>query len=105
MRSRTWRPSVALRQAEDVLGEVVEHHLLRDRRDLVEADLAPEPLDVELLCVAGAAVSLERGVARLEARLRRQQLRRVRLGAARPALGEEPPRPPAHELGPPELGP
>src|SRR5438093_10680515 len=86
MRSRTWRPSVALRQAEDVLGEIVEHHLLRNRRDLVEADLAPEPLDVELLGVAVAAVSLERGVARLEARVRRPQVRRVGLRAAGPAI-------------------
>src|SRR6267143_6673459 len=43
--------SVALRQAQDVLGEVVENHLLGDRRDLVEPNLAPEPLDVELLGV------------------------------------------------------
>src|SRR5882724_5318160 len=41
--------SVALRQAQDVLGEVVEDHLLRNGRDLVEAHLAPEPLHVELL--------------------------------------------------------
>src|SRR5882672_2622478 len=44
--------SVALGQPEDVLREIVQNHLLRDRRDLVEADLAPEPLDVELLRVA-----------------------------------------------------
>src|SRR6266403_1975581 len=58
--------SVALRQAQDVLGEVVEDHLLRDGRALVEAHLAPEPLDVELLGVAEAAVGLQRDVARLE---------------------------------------
>src|SRR2546425_9145115 len=66
--------SVALREAQHVLGEVVEHHLLRDGRDLVEAHLAPEPLDVELLGVAVAAVGLQRDVAGLEAGLGAQQL-------------------------------
>jgi aromatic ring hydroxylase len=50
--------SIALGEPEDVLREVVEHHLLGDRRDLVETHLAPEPLDVELLRVAVAAVGL-----------------------------------------------
>src|SRR5437773_583074 len=97
--------SVALGQPQDVLGEIVEHHLLRDGRDLVEADLAPEPLDVELLGVAVAAVRLERRVARLEPRVRGEELRRVCLGAARPAVVEEPRGLQAHELGRLELGP
>src|SRR5713226_5359840 len=71
--------SVALRQAQHVLGQVVEHHLLGDRRDLVEPDLAPEPLDVELARVAVAAERLERRVARLEPGLRREELGGVRL--------------------------
>src|SRR2546423_1258470 len=74
--------SVALRQAQNVLGEVVEDHLLRDGRDLVEAHLAPEPLDVELLGVAIAAVGLQRDVARLEPGLGAQQLGNIGLGRA-----------------------
>src|SRR5213594_3062656 len=70
--------SVALGQAQHVLGQVVENHLLRDRRDLVETHLAPEPLDVEFLRVAVAAVGLQRDVARLEAGLGRHQLGRCR---------------------------
>src|SRR5919204_1278518 len=66
--------SVALRQAQHVLADVVEGHLLRDRRDLVEPHLAPQPLDVELLGIAIAAVGLQRHVAGLEAGLGGQQL-------------------------------
>jgi catechol 2,3-dioxygenase-like lactoylglutathione lyase family enzyme len=57
-RCTTAERSVALRQAEHVLGEMVEHHLLGHRRDLVEPHLAPETLDVELLRVAVATVRL-----------------------------------------------
>src|SRR4029434_2464146 len=89
--------SVALGQPEHVLRDVVEDHLLGDRRDLVEAHLAPEPLDVEFLRVAVAAVSLQRDVAGLEARLGRQELGGVRLRAAGPPVVEEPRRLHAHE--------
>src|SRR5256885_6619226 len=82
--------SVALRQPQDVLGEVVQHHLLRDGRDLVEPDLAPEPLDVELLRVAVATVGLQRGVAGLEAGLGAQQLGDAGLGASLLAVAEVP---------------
>src|SRR3989441_12825314 len=88
--------SVALRQAQHVLGQVVEHHLLGDRRDLVEPDLAPEPLDVELARVAVAAERLERRVARLEPGLRREELGGVRFGPARPSVVVEPGGLPAH---------
>src|SRR3989442_3907670 len=40
---------VAARQPEHVLADVVQHHLLREWRDLVETELAPQTLDVELL--------------------------------------------------------
>src|SRR5882724_2225339 len=89
--------SVALGQPEHVLRDMVEDHLLRHRRDFVEAHLAPEPLDVELLRVAVAAVGLQRDVARFEARLGPQELGRVRLGAAGPPAVEEPRRLEAHE--------
>src|SRR6266581_6794106 len=97
--------SVALGKPEHVLRDMVEDHLLRHRRDLVETHLAPEPLDVELLRVAVAAVGLQRDVARLEARLGRQELGRVRLGAAGPPAVEEPRRLQAHEPRRLELGP
>jgi len=87
-----------------MLAEVVQRHLLRDGRDLVEADLAPEPLDVELLRVPEAAEGLERRVAGVEPGFRRQQLRRVGLAAARPAVIEEPGGLQAHDLGRVELG-
>src|SRR6185295_1272771 len=64
--------SVGARQAEDVLGQIVERHLLGDRRDLVEPDLAPEALHVEFPRVPEAAEGLQRGVAGVEAGLRRQ---------------------------------
>src|SRR5438093_2625226 len=99
------RDSVALGKAQHVLRQVVEDHLLRDRRDLVEPHLAPEPLDVELLRVAVAAVRLQRDVAGLEARLGGHQLGGVRLGAAWPAVVEEPRRLQAHQLGRLELRP
>src|SRR5919198_6642066 len=84
------RRSVALRQAQHVLGEVVEDHLLGDGRDLVEPDLAPEALDVELLGVAVAAVRLQRHVTRLEAGFGAEQLGDVGLRATRLAVVEEP---------------
>src|SRR5215831_9084449 len=97
--------SVALGQPEHVLRDVIEDHLLRDRRDLVEAHFAPEPLDVEFLRIAVATVGLQRDVARLEARLGCQQLGGIRLGAARPPVVEEPRRLHAHEPGRLELRP
>src|SRR5262249_17666540 len=97
--------SVALGQPEHVLRDVVEDHLLRHRRDLVESHLAPEPLDVEFLGVAVAAVGLQRDVASLEARLGGHELGGVRLGAAGFAAVEEPRRLQAHQLGRLELGP
>src|SRR5439155_1812860 len=99
------RGSIALGKTEHVLREVVEHHLLRDRRDLVEPDLAPEPLDVKFLRVAVAPVGLQRDVAGLEAGLGRHQLGGVRLGPARPPAVEEPGGLQAHQLRRLELGP
>src|SRR2546426_12021314 len=96
--------SVALRQPQDVLREVVEDHLLRDGRDLVEAHLAPEPLDVELLGVTVASVGLQRDVARLEAGLGAQQLGYVGLRAAGLAVVEEPRGLQTHRLRRLELG-
>src|SRR5262249_40597231 len=97
--------SVALGQPEHVLRDVVEDHLLRDRRDLVEAHRAQGRLDVDSLRVAVAAVGWQRDVARLEARLGRQELGGVRLGAAGPSVVEEPRRLHAHESRRLELRP
>src|SRR4029434_9024866 len=80
--------SVALGQSQHVLAVVVQGHLLGDGRDLVEPYLAPQPLDVELLGVAVAAVGLERDVAGLEAGLGRHELGDVGLRATRLAVVE-----------------
>src|SRR5436190_11055720 len=99
------RDSVALGKAQHVLRQVIEDHLLRDGRDLVEPHLAPQPLDVELLGVAVAAVRLHRDIARLEPGFGRQELRGVGLRAARPAVIEQPRRLQADELRRLELRP
>src|SRR5581483_11269293 len=80
--------SVRARQAEHVLAEVGEDEVVRDRCDGVQARLAELALDVVLLCEAEAAVGVETRVGRLPRRLRRQQLREVRLGSARLPLLE-----------------
>src|SRR5215468_4285245 len=97
------RRSVRARQPQHVLGQVVERHLLGHRGDLVQAHLAPQALDVELLRVAEASERLQRGVARVEAGLGGEQLRGVRLLAARPAAVEQPRGLEAHGLGGVEL--
>ena len=78
---------------EHVLAEVGEHEVVRDRRDRVEPRLAELALDVVLLREAEAAVRVEARVRRLPGRLRGEQLRHVRLGAARLARVEQPRRP------------
>ena len=58
--------SVAPRQAQHVLSQVVEHHLLADRGDAGQPGLAEIPGDVVLLGVAHAAVCLQCAVGRVE---------------------------------------
>src|SRR3954470_17355298 len=82
--------SVAAREAEDVLAEVGEDQVVRDGGDGVEARLAELALDVVLLGEPEAAVGVEARVRGLPRRLRGEQLREVRLRAARLALLEEP---------------
>src|SRR5215831_13944841 len=91
-------------QPQHMLAEIVERHLLRDGRDLVESDLAPQALHVKLLGVAEAAEGLQRGVAGLKARLRGEQLGRVGLAAAGTPRVEEPRGLETHELRRVELG-
>src|SRR5262245_33050725 len=69
--------------AEHVLTEEGEHEVVRDGRDAVEARLAELSLDVVLLRKAEAAVGVEARVRRRPRRLRGEQLRHVRLRAAR----------------------
>src|SRR5438445_144651 len=96
---------ITLGQAEHVLREVVQHHLLGHRCDLVEPHLAEQSLDVKLLRVPVAAVRLHGHVAGLEARVGGQQLGRVRLGPAGTTVVEEPGRLHRDELGRLQLGP
>src|SRR5262249_43018305 len=84
---------------------MVEPHLLWDGRDFENPTLAPQPSDIELLGIAIAAVRLQRGVARLEARLGAEELGGVGFRAARLAMVEEPRRLEAHGLGRFELRP
>src|SRR3954451_16369360 len=102
--ARTWREeprprSVAAREAEDVLAEVGEDQVVRDGGDGVEARLAELALDVVLFGEPEAAVGVEARVRGLPRRLRGEQLREVRLRAARLALLEEPGCLVAHQVG------
>src|SRR5215211_8860863 len=71
------------REAEHVLGDVREDEVSRDRGDLVETRLAEFALYVILGIEAVAAEGLKGGVGRLPRGVGGQELRQVRLGAAR----------------------
>src|SRR5215204_2072980 len=70
-------------EAEHVLGDVGEDVVRRDRGDLVETRLAELALYVVLGVEAVAAEGLKGGVGRLPRGVGGQELRQVRLGAAR----------------------
>src|SRR5688500_19272563 len=74
MTARSERP----RKAEDVLADVGEDEVRRDRRHLIETSLAKLPLDVVLGGEAEAAMRLEAHVRRLTRRARGQHLVLVR---------------------------
>ena len=76
-------------EAEDVLGYVREDEVGRDRGDLVEARLAELALYAVLGVEAVAAEGLKCGVGRLPRGVGGQELRQVRLGAARLSPVEE----------------
>src|SRR6478609_1763262 len=83
-------PSVRARQPENVLADVCEDQVVRHRRDRVQARLAKLSLDVVLLGEPETAERVQAGVRGLPGRLRGEELRHVRLGAARLLLVEEP---------------
>ena len=64
-------PSITPRQPQHMLRHVVQHHLLRDRRDPLQPGFPPIALHVVLLGVAEAAVGLHGLVGGLEASIRR----------------------------------
>src|ERR687893_11710 len=70
------------RKLQDVLGDVGEDQVRRDRGDLVESGLPELALDVVLGVEAVPSQRLHRRVRRLPTRVRRQQLRHVRLRPA-----------------------
>src|SRR5262249_48052017 len=74
--------SIRPRQAEDVLGEVGQDQIGRDRRGLIEPRLAELALDVELLGKAEAAVGLQAHVGRGPGGVGGKELSHVGLGAA-----------------------
>src|SRR5215470_18965916 len=82
--------SIGARQSQHVLGEIVQGHLLGHRRDLVEPDLAPQPLDVKLFRVPEAAERLERRVAGVPPGVRGEELRGVGFAPAGTPVVEEP---------------
>src|SRR2546422_2724519 len=86
------------RHAEHVLADVGEHEVVVDRRRLVESALAEFALDVVLLGVAVAAVTVDARVAGLPRRLGAEVLRHVGLAPARLARVEERRRLVTHEL-------
>ena len=77
--SQLRRSSVAPRQPEHVLAEVVQDHLLADRGDPGQPGLTEVAGDVVLLGVAHAAVRLQRAVGRVETGVGAQVLGRVGL--------------------------
>jgi len=72
-----------------VLGDVREDEVRRDRSDLVETRLAEIALYIVLGVEAVAAEGLKGGVGRLLRGVGGQELRQVRLGAARLSPVEE----------------
>src|SRR5580704_13811726 len=100
-RSGRSRPVLLIRpgQAEHVLGEVVEDHLLRDRGDAHQPRLAPVALDVVLLRVSEPAVGLQRRVGGLEAGLGGEELGQVGLLPRGQAVVDAPGRLPDDEFG------
>ena len=50
-----------------MLTDIVEHHLLRDRRDLIQADLAVETLNIKLARVAKPSKGLHGMIHRITA--------------------------------------
>src|SRR5262249_56018131 len=70
------------RKPEHVLAEIGEDEVVRDGRHRVQARLAELPLDVVLSREPEAAVRVEAYVRCLPRRLRRKQLRHVRLRTA-----------------------
>src|SRR5215203_613990 len=77
------------REAEDVFGDVREDEVRGDRGDLVQTRLAELALHVVLGVEAVATEGLQGGVGRLPGGVGGQELRQVRLGAARLSPVEE----------------
>src|SRR5262249_3278326 len=74
--------SIRPRQAENMLGEVGQDQIGRDRRGLIEPRLAELALDVELLGKAEAAVGLQAHVGRRPGGIGGKELGHVGFGTA-----------------------
>src|SRR6266849_10432502 len=81
--------SITPRHPQHVLADVSEHEVVVDRRRLVEPALAELPLDVVLLGVPVAAVTVDTRVAGLPCRLGAEVLRHVGFAPARLTTIEE----------------
>src|SRR5215475_3474651 len=69
---RVMRASIGTRQAKNMLGEVAQDEVGRDRRYLIEPGLAELALDVELLGETEAAMGLHADIGRLPSSVSRE---------------------------------
>src|SRR5438270_9998379 len=84
--------SVTSRKAQDVLTDVVEHHLVVDGRDAEQTDDGPDRGDVVLVAEGVATVALDGGIDGRHGRLRCEELGRVGVVPGVAALVEDPRR-------------
>ena len=82
-----------------MLRHVGQHHVSRDRRDLVKSTFPPLSLDVVFARVAEPAVGLHRCLGRVPGGFGGEQLGNVSVGAAIPAGGEQGGCLAAHQVG------
>src|SRR5437867_11018083 len=66
--------SIGAWHPQDMLPKIVEGHLLRDRRDLVQTDLAVEAFHIKLAGVAKATIGLDRMIHSITAGFTRELL-------------------------------
>jgi hypothetical protein len=81
--------SIRPRHAEDVLADICEYQVGRDRGGLVEAGFAPFALDVVFLRESKTAIGGERRLGGVPGRLGGQQFGHVRVSAAFLAIVEQ----------------
>ena len=79
---------VGSRQTDTVLGDIVEDHLVVDRRDFQDTGSAPQGENASVLIHTAAAMELDRGIAHAGGRIRRLQFGHVGIHACIPPAVE-----------------